>query len=72
MRRLEHFFYLIQSLSFLGPDFLAQHEKSLMTLAQACYYLIAFPETFHLIIWILLSLLKPDNSAVPKSGSIYY
>lgn len=27
----------------LGPDFLAWHEKSLMTLVQVCYYLIAFP-----------------------------
>lgn len=27
----------------LGPDFLAQYEKSLMTLIEVCYYLIAFP-----------------------------
>lgn len=62
----------IQSHSFLGRDFLAQHERSLMTLAQVCYYLIAFPEGFHLIIWILLSLLKPDRSTLPKSESIFY
>lgn len=27
----------------LGPDFLAQYEKSLMTLIQVCYYVIVFP-----------------------------
>lgn len=41
MKRLDGFFNPIKLI--LGPDFLAQYEKSLMTLIEVCYYLIAFP-----------------------------